>query len=231
MSYPSNNRLVDLLRQVPAERLRSLYARHGVDPAAGPGELVREICLDGANTIASLFRGRKGVPYIDLVRDVAEKMGVKDDIFIRRNERKIELAVLESVIRQYLAKATEAEREEIHRILKEVAQDHQEVWRHFLIGGGALTMLLAQLGPKVVTEVVQRIVASIIGRQLTLGALKGGAGIVGLAVPLLNVAMIGWTIVDLAGPAFRKTIPTVIEIALLRLEFEGQAVIGESAHD
>lgn len=38
--------------------------------------------------------------------------------------------------------------------------------------------------------------------------------------------MVGWTIVDLAGPAFRRTVPTAIDIAVLRLEFgEGQPVI------
>jgi uncharacterized protein YaaW (UPF0174 family) len=31
--------------------------------------------------------------------------------------------------------------------------------------------------------------------------------------------MIVWTVVDIAGPAFRKTVPTAIEIALLRLEY------------
>jgi uncharacterized protein YaaW (UPF0174 family) len=36
---------------------------------------------------------------------------------------------------------------------------------------------------------------------------------------VLNVIMVGWTVVDIAGPAFRKTVPTVIEIALLRLEY------------
>jgi len=203
-----------------------------VDPTAGPGELVSEICLDGANTFASLFRGWKGVPYREVVRDVAEKMGVGKAVLKSKHERNIEVAVIESVIQRYLAKATPKEREDIRRILEEASQDHKEVWRHLLKGGGALTMLLAQVGPKVAAGVIERIVASIIGRQLGIGALRGGAGILegvgllggagilGLAVPLLNVALIGWTVVDLAGPAFRKTIPTVIEIAMLRLEFE-----------
>jgi uncharacterized protein YaaW (UPF0174 family) len=39
------------------------------------------------------------------------------------------------------------------------------------------------------------------------------------AIPLLNVVMVGWVLSDIAGPAFRKTVPTVVEVALLRMEF------------
>jgi uncharacterized protein YaaW (UPF0174 family) len=34
--------------------------------------------------------------------------------------------------------------------------------------------------------------------------------------------MVGWTIRDIAGPAFRKSVPSVLEIALLRMEYSPQ---------
>jgi len=39
----------------------------------------------------------------------------------------------------------------------------------------------------------------------------------GAVLPFLNVALAGIALAGLAGPAFRKTIPTVVEIALLRM--------------
>ena len=57
-------------------------------------------------------------------------------------------------------------------------------------------------------------------RQTTAAA-KKSAQLAGYAVPGLNIFMGLLTLNDIAGPAYRKTVPTVIELALLRMLHSG----------
>ena len=63
--------LIMLFFDVPTDRLKPIYDRHGIEPS-NAGDLVNEICLDGSNTIASLLRGWGPVSYLEVVQDVAE---------------------------------------------------------------------------------------------------------------------------------------------------------------
>ena len=47
-----------------------------------------------------------------------------------------------------------------------------------------------------------------------------------LAIPVVNVAMTAGLAVSVAGPAYRKTVPTVLDVALLRLEYGDAAPVG-----
>ena len=212
----SSKRLVSLFGDVPKERLKPLFDRHGVEPSEGMRELVDEIRLDGSNTIASLFRGREGVPYLEIVRDVAEKMKVDYDE--NQAEDVIEYAILGKVIQEFLEKASPEERKEVDKVLDKAGKKYRDqIWGG--LSTGALAVLINTVGKKIIARVVQKIVVGIAARQ---GAKEAGKRVfqaAGYAVPLLNVAMIAWTVIDIAGPAFRKTAPTIIEIALLRLEF------------
>ena len=216
----SNGRLTSLLGIVPKERLQPLYERHGVEPSQGPKALADEIRLDGSNTIASLFRGIEGVAYLEVARDVADKM----DVEWKENQKEeaIEQAILGKLISEFLEHATQEEREQVNQILEEVGEKYNNLSKDLLLAGlsaGSLALLIKQVGRKVVANVIERIVAWIAARQVAKEGAKRIAQIAGLAIPLLNAAMIAWTVIDIAGPAFRKTVPTVIEIALLRLEF------------
>lgn len=212
----SNGRLLTLLGSAPRERLKPLFERHGVEPADGIKELVDEIRLDGSNTIASLFRGIEGVPYLEIVHDVADKMDV--DYNENQKEDVIEYAILGKMLKEFLDNASPEARADVERILEEVGDKYKDkIWQ--ALSTGALAAIINTVGKQVIARVVHRIVAGIVVRQ---GAKEAGKRVVqfaGYAVPLLNVAMIAWTVIDVAGPAYRKTVPTVIEIALLRLEF------------
>jgi uncharacterized protein YaaW (UPF0174 family) len=212
----SNARLLSLLGNAPKVRLQSLYNRHSVDPADGIEELVEEICLDGSNTIASLIRGIQGVPYLEIAHDVANKLAVKYNE--NQKEDAIEYNILGKMLQEFLKNASPEQRAEVDKILDEVGRKYKDkIWKG--MSKGALALLINTVGKKVVARVVQRIVVGIAVRQGAKEAGKRAAQFAGYAVPFLNVVMIAWTMVDIAGPAFRKTVPTVIEIALLRLEF------------
>lgn len=207
--------LTRLLMRVPNDALRTLHERHGVSPSDGHRALVKEICLDGSNTIASLFRGMEGVEYDEVVRDVAEALGVKTGGGVEA----LESHILEHVLNSYLKNASESERADIERILDEAS--NAAGWRAATNHGSrvAIAALINLVGQQVVVGLVKRVILQVIAKQSAREAGKMAARTIGYAVPLLNVALLGWTAVDVAGPALRKTIPTVIEIALLRMEY------------
>src|SRR5262245_57664764 len=111
-AHPSDQRLVDLFCKVPKERVRPIYERHGVEPSHGFCELVDEIRLDGSNTFASMFRGFEGVSYLEVVHDVARKIGVKG-VQDSDHETAVEIRALEHIVRKYLEQASPEERERI----------------------------------------------------------------------------------------------------------------------
>ena len=213
----SNKRLKKLFSQIPEEKMFPIYERHGIEPQEGPNDLVDEIRLDGSNTITSLFRGWEGVDYDEIVRDVASKMDVP--YADTEDERKIETRLLEKLIEKYLKNASPEERENVKEILGEAGEEYMGNPRH-LLEGGLLGFLISNVGRQVTAQIVERIVLYIMARQGVKQAGKAAAQIAGFAVPILNIVLATWTVIDVAGPAFRKTVPTVLEVALYRLQYE-----------
>ncbi|HPQ40866.1 MAG TPA: hypothetical protein PLV45_10880 [bacterium] len=223
LHHPSDIRLYELLtrHRWDPDTLDRLYRRHGVAEWEGPAELVREITRDGSNTIISLLMGDSEKSYRDIARAVAEKLKVPlDDA---DNEMEIEWKCLEAVLRQYLNTAPEEERRRILGVIEDTGRKihSDEVLRKVrdnTLRIGTLSLLVREIGARATASVVRRVVARIVGRQAAKEVSKRAAQLAGFAIPLLNAVMIGWTVWDLAGPAYRKTIPTVLELAMLRLE-------------
>jgi uncharacterized protein YaaW (UPF0174 family) len=232
----SNQRLIALLsrEEIPIERLKPIYNRHGIYVDEGVKTLVDEICLDGSNTIASVFRGLKGIPYDEIVRDVARMF--KINLAKNETEMEIEMKIIDKLFNQYIENSEPNEREEIEKIIAEaLKQDNTPSLKKILkVSGASITsahlvsIIAQQVGRKAaanaVTQVTSRFVRKRIAGTVAREFTKRGFSVAGFAVPLLNVALVGWTIMDVAGPAFRKTIPTAVDIALLRLEYEVPAL-------
>ncbi|KJS32335.1 MAG: hypothetical protein VR64_07395 [Desulfatitalea sp. BRH_c12] len=218
----ANANLIALLKNsaIPPEQLKPIYDRHGVDIEEGAQVLVKEICLDGSNTLASILRGRKGVAYDAVVRDVAQKLEVPCDE--NESETSLELKILEKLISRFLEKATPKQRADIEAVLIEGSSVDGKSIGAGAMADGDLIGLVNQLGAKATADMVNKIVTMIITGQAVRQSIKQSLSLAGFAVSLLNTALVGWTLIELAGPAFRKTLPTVVEIARLRLEY-GQA--------
>ena len=231
----STKGLLELLEEVHVKsdpqdrRLTTLYERHGfrvvVDESGSmePSleELVQEIRLDGSNTFASLIRGWEGVEYIEIVQDVAERMGVDvgeggDPV------EELEKLILGKFFGEYLKNVDENELESIARIFEEETgtnSDFKEKVGAKMWAEDDMATLITLIGAVAVADLVKKIIQRILERSTTGLVARGGAGVASYAVPLLNIAMVGWAIYEVTGPAFRKTVPTVVEVALMRLEF------------
>lgn len=220
-SPESNERLRRILLRVPREDLADLFERHGVtagSPAKEIAELIDMIRKDGSNSIVT-YMGRlgEGVNYDEIVRDVADKVGVKCDPKKIKNEADLEMMIIQRIVEEVVAKLTPEERQEIEDNLRKLGDKHQQAWKHFLEAGGAgVLTVLRVFGPRILFQVLKTFLTTFMGWRMA-GYLAWRA--VGLAIPFLNLVLWGWLVIDVAGPAYRKTVPTVFQIGLMRLEY------------
>lgn len=171
-----------------------------------------EIQLFGGNSIVNLFRG-KGVDYREIVNDVADHLNAnysdKQDIAL------IESAILMKVVEKSLEQMSEEEKKKFFN----------EFGVNYSVGAGpaaiaALQMAIKASGfavYKLTVIVAQATAKAILGRGLAFGATAGltksiavFAGPVGWAITAI------WSAFDLASPAYRVTVPCVIQLAYMR---------------
>lgn len=199
--------------------LEDLYKRHN---KYTPEDLLKEICLDGSNTIASIFRGWTPVHYDEVVRDVAEKIGVKDENIDKDNMQKNEIMIIGKLIEDFWKNLSEQERDDIinniHK-LKDIAVNPKSLINLLKLGGNIVPILISKIGIKATQQVVLKVLGSMLTRQ---AVIQGTRTILGMLIPVVNILMGIWLLVDIAGPAYRKTIPSVVSIAMIRLQLESE---------
>lgn len=161
--------------------------------------LVRELQYFGGNTFVNLFR-RNGVSYSEIVDDVAARLKIKAPIAASVAEK--EALIIDSVFASTWQKMSDDERNQILRdmdISSLVSKDIP-VWQKAALVANGLAQTTAG-------KVLPLIAGLGIGRVL--GVLTGP---VGLAITGL------YTAYDISNPAFRVTLPCVVQIAWIRLK-------------
>lgn len=166
----------------------------------------------GGNTIINLFRGGAGVPYKEILCDVADHLNAN---YNKNNDcSEIEISILLKILEQSIDKMTDAERNELFESLG---------GKIFGTGPILIASLQAAINAsgfaayKLAAIVAQSTAKAILGRGLaftTTAPLMRGisafAGPIGWAITGI------WTAFDLASPAYRVTVPCVIQIAYMR---------------
>jgi len=211
-----------LLKKVKAsepEALAPIYKRHGVSLGKSTDSLANQIAKDGTNTFHLPFAG--GQSWKAIVRDVAEYLKVKV-------AKKDTVASMERKILAHVAmKSFEVmDYEDQEEFIEELSQEHgvkaaeayvQQLQSGELLSGKNIALMGGALGLTLGQKVLEKLLQKAL---INVGAKVGGQRIAGAAVPGLNILLGAWTLYEIAGPAFRKTVPTVVEVALLRLKFE-----------
>ncbi len=178
-------------------------------------DIAGEIQRYGGHSLVNLFRAGKGVKYAEILSDVADQMKCKYPKDASVEE--IENALIAQMIAKSYESASAAEKIEI---AKSLGMDGAKAPSSLTTA--AIQMALRAGGftsYKLAVSVAHAVAKAILGRglsftasnQLTKG-LSVFIGPIGLALTAI------WTIVDLAGPAYRVTIPCVLHIAYMRLK-------------
>ena len=174
--------------------------------------LVAELRKFGGNTVVNMFRGH-GPTYSEILRDVAKKCKVN---FNKNSDNEqIEQYLIQKLFADSLDKATD---EQLKAMMKELGLPTNNFGRQAAVA--AIMLAWKSGGFKsyiLLVSVVNGALKFLIGRGLPLvanAALTRAASIftgpVGWALTAL------WTVADIAGPAFRVTVPAVIQIAYIR---------------
>ena len=197
------------------------YKKYAPDHSKYISEIYDEICLFGGNTFANLFRGGKGPAYKEVLEDAAKKAGVKDIEGLSIEE--IEEEMIQCLLRKAIKEARGEDLKELRKQLEEAGLKHKD-YSAFVSGASLATLLGANVFRLVMAEtsavIANAVAKQVLGHSLRLagGAALGRLGAV-LAGPI-GWAVAGlWMAVDIAGPAFRVTIPCTIHIGMLRQQW------------
>ena len=195
----------------------SLFIEHSPDHHQYWHNIADELQRFGANSIATAIRG-KGVLYHEIVKDVAEKLEI--EVSKSDSVADIEQNILIQIVTKSLAELSPQD-------LKDLTDELELETTDFTAQAVSIALGLAVKRRGFIAYKVAAIVASAVSKQLLGQGLKFGANM-GISRTLgFILGPIGWTVTgawtaaDIAGPAYRVTIPAVIQIALLRAQ-QGQ---------
>ena len=211
--------LVEIINKTITNSLESdeLYKKYNPDHKKYVNVIASEIRSFGGNTIANVFRRGKGPEYKEIVCDVADKL--KAPYRKESSIEKIEDSILETVLTQALEKMSESEKQEL---LKEFGDG-----KNYSLTGPALTtafITIFRMGGfksyQLTLIIANAIVKAVLGHGLRLGANAGLTKIMSILTGPIGWVITGiWTLIDIAGPATRVTIPAVIYVAMLRKKY------------
>lgn len=228
MSSESLNELVDCLIRDNDGSLRlaeeltnsDSYKAHCPDHSRYWKLIAAELQCFGGNTFATLLRGGKGVLYREVLEDVCKKTKVN----FNKNQAaaSLENQLLLKIFGDAVEKMTADERAEFSKLAglgaaKTLSAD----------GLTAAALLAFKAGGfqsyRLTLLVVNAVSKAMLGRGLALAANASIARALGVISGPIGWVVTGlWTAVDVAGPAFRVTLPAVVYVALLRKQHQAE---------
>lgn len=174
--------------------------------------IAKEIRDFGGNSIANVFRG-KGPPYLEVVCDVAK--AIKAPFSRADTIDKIESSILATIISKAFEKMSE---EEKLVLLDQIGKSNRSALK-----GGSVAAFQAVFNAggfasyKLMLIVVNAVVKGAIGRGLPLVANAALARVMGIATGPIGWALTSLlTLIQIAGPSYKVTIPSVAYVAMLR---------------
>jgi len=180
-------------------------------------EIATEIQTFGANTFATIFRGGEGVLYKEVLMDVCDKLSVN---YNKKSKTEvIENNLLMKVLVDSMEKMS---KDDLRKLGEELGIKNSEFITPEIITSGFLAIFKAGgfKSYQVTITIVNRIVEVLVGRGLSFAVnamipqiLKVLTGPIGWVITGL------WTVWDIAGPAYRVTIPVTFIVAALRKKY------------
>jgi len=188
---------------------KAFYPKHSMYWDA----IAEEVQTYGANTLASMFRGGKGVLYRKVLLDVCKKMKVNfpDHASVEVLERNLLIRVFEDAVEHMKPEEIRQLVEELN--LKTTKCTGQAVMAAIQVAIKANGVLFYKIALIVANGVAKALLGrglTFVGNQMLLRSVSAFAGPIGWAITGI------WALTDIAGPAYRVTIPAVIQVACLR---------------
>ena len=177
-------------------------------------EIANELQRFGGNTLVNVVR-KGGVCYREILNDVCRKLEVYYTGY--EDTAELERRLLEKVCMEAVKHMSE---EELRELAQELELPEKNPRKYMLVlalqmvirRGGALFTRMALYVGQVVSRMLLNRGVLMLGGNVLKKAFGIFGGPVGWAITL------GWAACDLAAPAYRVTIPCVIQVACMRLQ-------------
>jgi len=180
-------------------------------------DIAEELQRFGGNSFVNVLRLGEGVLYKEILMDVCDKLKVNYNK--KSSAEKNETNLLMKILEDALEKMSPDELKELADSigLKNTQgftpQAMTGMFQAIFRAGGFKSYQLTLI-------IVNAILKAILGRGLSLGANAALTRTMAILAGPIGWVITGlWTAIDIAGPAYRVTIPTVIEIAALRQKY------------
>ena len=202
---------------------KNSYKRHYPNHSKYWQDIAEEVQLFGGNTFANIFRGGRGVVYKEILCDVCDKLKVNYSKY--SSTQKIEDNLFMKILEDAIDKMSPEERAELAREfgIANTGNITGEALTAIFIGvfkaGGFKSYQLTVI-------IVNAVLKALLGKGLTLAGNAMLMRVASILTGPIGWALTGaWTAIDIAGAAYRVTVPAVIEIAFLRKLSENRAEI------
>lgn len=185
-------------------------------------EIVDELQHFGGNTFMNMLRGN-GVPYREILCDVASKLKVnfnpKSPVDI------IERHILSKLIIASVEKMNDAELKEVIDELGIQNYDYSTGRSTMLMALQVAIMQSGFVAYKIAVIVANQIARILLGRGLTFAANATLTRSISIfAGPIGWIITVAWALIDIAGTAYRVTIPAVIQIVYMRMAIQNNGM-------
>lgn len=176
--------------------------------------LAYEVQSFAGNSFANIFRSGKGIPYSEIVRDVAKRLKV--EIISTDTDEEVENRIITKIAADVYEKLDDNEKEVFWSSVTDSGVRMPGkgavgvlAFQKLLMAGGFTTY-------KTTLIIANSLSKALMGRGLGLAANAGLMKGVAAIIPLLAILSAIWAAYDFSGPAYRVTVPSVIYIISLK---------------
>jgi len=176
-------------------------------------EIEEELRKFGSNTVRTFCRKGEADSYETIVRRVCKRMGVK--VNDCDNTLTMERELLTTICEQTTSKLSD---EELRKLADKAEIPHKSLNHQMLVSAILFairrnTYLLTEM----IYYVTYRIANMLLGRWITIMGMSTVGRYLSIAAGPVGWAVVaGWTLSDIASPAYRIMIPAVIMVASMR---------------
>lgn len=212
------------------------YKTHFPDHTCYADEIAAEIQKFGGNTILNIMRNGKGRNYKGIACDVASR--IKVDVNKEEPIDMIEQKILLKVLELSWDKMKDSERQAFFKgIIDETVPDEmpgnfpRTLLNTALIAGGAVVSYkLSLIVATAIANITLKRGIAVLGDMVLARWATIFTGAVGIGLTTI------WTLFDVAGPAYRVTVPCVLHIAMIRQlhnikKEQGKTLINSSSNN